>query len=62
MLAEELLKWGDFARAKELLIEVNLHSRILKDQDNYAKSLHHLSQIAFLEGESASALRLAMLT
>mmetsp|Transcript_32603 Transcript_32603/g.49855 ORF Transcript_32603/g.49855 Transcript_32603/m.49855 type:complete len:105 (+) Transcript_32603:711-1025(+) len=30
-LAEEHLKWGHFVRAKFLLKEVNLHSRILKD-------------------------------
>jgi hypothetical protein len=29
--AEELLKWGDFIFAKELIMEASLHSRILKD-------------------------------
>ena len=30
-LAEELIKWGDYVKAKDLLKEVNLHARILKD-------------------------------
>jgi len=29
--AEELLKWGEFVRAKTLLTEANTHARILKD-------------------------------
>ena len=48
-------------KAKDLLKEVNLHSRILKDQPNYAKSLLSLSTVAYLEGESGSALKLDML-
>jgi len=60
-LAEEHIKWGDYVRAKDLLTEVNVHSRILKDQPNYAKSLLSLSTIAYLEGESGSALKLDML-
>lgn len=59
--AEELLKWGEFVRAKDFVLEVNIHARILKDQENYALSLMQLSTIAFLEGESASALRCDML-
>lgn len=42
-------------------METHLHARILKDQDNYAMSLQLLSSIAYLEGESASALRCDML-
>lgn len=34
--AEELLKWGEFVKAKEFIIEVNIHSRILKDQEIYS--------------------------
>jgi hypothetical protein len=30
-LAVELLRWGEFTRAKSLVQESNLHSRILKD-------------------------------
>lgn len=30
-LAEEHVKWGNYMRAKDLLKEVNLHARILKD-------------------------------
>ena len=30
-LANELMRWGEFVRAKELYLETNLHSRILKD-------------------------------
>ena len=30
-LAEELIKWGEFTRAKTLANEANLHARILKD-------------------------------
>lgn len=29
--AEELLRWGEFVRAKEFILEANIHSRILKD-------------------------------
>jgi hypothetical protein len=29
--AEELLRWGEFVRAKVLLKEASLHARILKD-------------------------------
>ena len=43
--AEELLKWGEFVRAKTLLTEANTHARILKDQDSYAKSLLYIAQI-----------------
>ena len=59
--AEELLKWGEFVKAKEFILEVNIHARILKDQEVYSQSLMMLSTIAFLEGESASALRCDML-
>jgi hypothetical protein len=59
--AEELLRWGEFVKAKEFILEVSIHSRILKDQEIYSHSLMLLSTIAFLEGESASALRLDML-
>ena len=31
MYAEELLKWGEFVKAKEFILEVNIHARILKD-------------------------------
>jgi len=31
-LAEEHIKWGHYVQAKDLLKEVNLHARILKDQ------------------------------
>ena len=30
-LGEEHIKWGNYVKAKDLLKEVNLHSRILKD-------------------------------
>jgi len=59
--AEELLKWGQFIKAKDIVMEANMHARILKDQDSYAKSLLILSTIAYLEGDSASALRCDML-
>lgn len=29
--AEELVRWGEFVKAKTLLKEANLHARILKD-------------------------------
>jgi len=60
-LAEEHVKWGNYLRAKDLLKEVNLHARILKDQKLFATSLLSLSTIAYLEGESGSALKLDML-
>jgi len=59
--AEELVRWGEFVRAKVLLKESNLHARILKDQDSYAKSLLLIAQIQFLEGESANSLRTIMI-
>jgi hypothetical protein len=58
--AEELLRWGEFVRAKVLLKEAALHARILKDQDSYAKALLLIAQIQYLEGESAASLRTAM--
>lgn len=58
--ADELLKWGEFIKAKDFILESYMHARILKDQDNYAWSLMMLSSIAFLEGESAQALRCDM--
>jgi hypothetical protein len=61
-LADELIKWGEFARAKDLATEASLHSRILKDADSYAKSLLSLSTIAFVEGNSAQALKIAMMS
>ena len=60
--AEELIKWGEFVRAKELAKECNLHARILKDQDSYSSSLILLSSLAYLEGDSAGALRIAMIS
>lgn len=39
LYSEELLKWGDFQKAKDLAKEVSLHARILKDQDSYTRSL-----------------------
>ena len=60
MLAEEQLKWGDYVKAKTLVKESYLHARILKDQNSYALALRLLSQIAYIEGESASSLRLDM--
>lgn len=62
LYAEELIKWGEFIKAKDFILETNIHSRILKDQDNYSKSFLLLSTIAYLEGESASALRCDMLS
>lgn len=61
MLAEEHMRWGSYVKAKDLLKEVNLHARILKDQPSYAKSLLQLSTVAYLEGESGSALKLDMM-
>lgn len=31
MYADELLKWGEFIKAKDFILETYLHSRILKD-------------------------------
>jgi hypothetical protein len=61
LYAEELMRWGEFVRAKDFILESNIHARILKDQERYAQSLMLLSTVAFLEGESASALRCDML-
>jgi hypothetical protein len=62
VLAEELIKWGEFQRAKDLATESSLHARILKDPDCYAKTLISLSQIAFTEGSSAQSLKIAMMS
>lgn len=40
--------------------EVSLHARILKDQDSYTRSLLALQTIAYLEGDSAGSLRIAI--
>ena len=40
--------------------EASKHARILQDQSGYARSMLILSEIAYLEGESATALNLAM--
>lgn len=61
-LAEEQLKWGNFIIAKDLLQEVNIHARILKDQPSFAKALLHMSTIKYLEGESGQALKLDMMS
>lgn len=61
-LGEELVKWGEFARAKDLAQEASLHARILKDADSYAKTLLSLSTIAYVEGSSAQALKIAMMS
>ena len=37
--AEELVRWGEFARTKDLAKEVALHARILQDQDSYSRAL-----------------------
>ena len=29
--SEELMKWGEYIKAKDFIVETNLHSRILKD-------------------------------
>lgn len=59
-LAEELLKWGEFARAKNLATEAALHAGIFKDADSYTKAMLVLSSVAFVEGASASSLKLCM--
>lgn len=48
--------------AKDLLNEVSKHSRILKDQVGFARSLLGLSTVAYLEGESGNALKLDMMS
>lgn len=62
VLAEELIKWGEFSRAKNLAQEASLHARILKDADCYARALVALSTIAYVEGNSASALKISMMS
>lgn len=52
-LAEELVRWGEFNRAKDMATEASLHARILKDADCYANTLLTLSNIAYIEGSSA---------
>ena len=61
-LAEEQLKWGNYIIAKDLLQEVNVHARILKDQPSYARALLHMSTVKYLEGESGQALKLDMMS
>jgi hypothetical protein len=59
--SEELLRWGEFNKCKDLVKECALHARILKDQDSYCRALLLLQTLAYLEGDSAGALRLAMI-
>jgi hypothetical protein len=60
LLAEELVKWGEFTRAKDLAREASMHSRILKDSDCYTRSLIVLSKLALIEGDTGSALKIAI--
>lgn len=61
-LADEHIKWGNYVLAKDLLNEVTRHARILKDQPSFARSLLARSTVAYLEGESGSALKLDMMS
>jgi hypothetical protein len=61
-LGDEHIKWGNYVLAKDLLNEVSRHARILKDQPSFARSLLARSTIAYLEGESGSALKLDMMS
>jgi len=58
--AKELLKFGNYLQAKDLIMESMFHSRLLKEQNNYSECLHLLSRIAELEGQKASSIKLGM--
>ena len=58
--AEEILKWGKFLEAKELLEECRLHSRILNDYHTYARTWHFLADITYIEGNFPEAITLDM--
>jgi hypothetical protein len=59
--SEELLKWGEFNKCKDLVKESALHARILKDQDSYCRALLVLMTLSYIEGDSAGSLRTAMI-
>lgn len=58
--AEEIFKWGEFTRCKDLAVECTLHARILKDQDSYCKALLLQQKLTYIEGNSAESLKIAM--
>lgn len=43
-----------------MAVEASIHSRILKDPNTYTRSLVVLSKLALVEGDSGSALKLAI--
>jgi hypothetical protein len=54
--AKELMKWGDFLTAKELILEAMFHARVLKQQNDYADCFDILSVISELEGQVVKAI------
>lgn len=58
--AKECIKFGNYLQAKDLIMESMLHSRILKEQNNYAECFNVLSLIAELEGQTNSSIKLDM--
>ena len=60
LLSEELLRWGEFTRAKELAKEASIHCRVLNDPNNYTRCLVVLSKLALVEGDTGSALQIAL--
>lgn len=58
--AKELLRFGNYLQAKDLIMETMFHSRILKEQNNYAECFNLLSLIAELEGQTTSSIKMDM--
>lgn len=58
--AIECLKCGDFLTAKDLIMETSYHSKVLKEQNNFAECFNILSIISELEGDPSKALKMDM--
>jgi hypothetical protein len=58
--AKECLKFGNYLQAKDLIMESMFHSRLLKEQNNYAECFNMLSLIAEIEGQTTSAIKMDM--
>lgn len=55
-----MVKWGEFTKAKEFAKEASIHCRILNDPNNYTRCLIVLSKLSLIEGDTGTALKLAM--
>ena len=56
----ECLNFGDYLTAKDLIMEASYHSKVLKEQNNYAECFNILALIAELEGDPQQAMKMDM--